>query len=69
MKKRLGYTGAVPNGPALIVEILPERFTLTVVSSPFLCHMGYVDNDHTELLLLFIAEHGRRVLEKSSVMY
>ncbi len=68
-KKRLGYTGAVPKSPALIMETLPERFKLTADGSPFLRYMGNVEDDDSKLLMLFISEHGKRTLEKSSELY
>jgi hypothetical protein len=68
-RKKLGYTGAVPKSPALIMETLPEKFKKTADGSPFLRYMGYVEDDESKLLMLFISEHGKRTLEKSSELY
>jgi hypothetical protein len=68
-KKRLGFTGAIPKTAALIMENLPDQFKTTSDGSAFLRYMDYSDEAKTKLLMVYISEHGRSVLERSEELY
>ena len=55
-----------------IMELLPEKYTLTSAGDPFLVYMGNVDgeeefdgNDFHQLLLIYMSPFGRNLLSTS----
>jgi FLYWCH zinc finger domain len=68
-RRRLGITGAIPKTCADVMKRMPEHFKKTSTGGDFLRFMGYVDAAETKMLLLFISDHGKWVLERSEELY
>ena len=68
-RKSNGTTGRVPTEPQDIIDSLPERLKKTSAGAPFLIHNGYIDDDGTLLMMVFMSEHGEFVMSKSTELY
>ena len=58
-----------PKNPKSLDELIsvPVKFAKTVDSLPFLRFSGWLDEDQSEYMLLFISDYGKQMLSQSPV--